>query len=160
MNKIRLISIGTTLGAFLVPVLVGCGSTGTTVRTTTPPSGWPVERSAVLVTAEFGEMRRGLRHLGIDLAAAAGTPVRATADGEVIFAGKDGRYGRTVLMDHGPGYRTRFAHLKKIETKKGDWVRRGDLIGKVGKTGNASGPHLHYEVIKNGRHVNPRSYLN
>ncbi len=112
------------------------------------------------MTAEFGVPRGGSRHEGIDLAAPAGTPVRATGDGTVITAGKDGRYGKSVVIDYGGGFRTRYAHLKKIETKKGKRVRRGDLIGKVGKSGNASGAHLHYEVLKNGVPVDPRPYLN
>ena len=123
------------------------------------PSGWPVERAKVVVTAEFGVPRGGSRHQGIDLAAPAGTPVRTTADGTVVAAGKDGRYGKTVVVDHGAGFRTRYAHLKKIETKKGKRVKRGDQIGRVGKSGNASGAHLHYEVLKNGVPVDPRAYL-
>ena len=85
--------------------------------------------------------------------------MRTTADGTVVAAGKDGRYGKTVVVDHGAGFRTRYAHLKKIETKKGKRVKRGDQIGRVGKSGNASGAHLHYEVLKNGTPVNPRAYL-
>lgn len=111
------------------------------------------------MTAEFGVPRGGSHHQGIDLAASAGTPVWATADGTVVVAGKDGRYGKTVLIDHGGGFRTRYAHLKKIEVKKGKRVERGDTIGRVGKSGNASGAHLHYEVIKNGAPVNPRGYF-
>ncbi len=123
------------------------------------PNGWPVERSRVVVTAEFGVPRGHSRHEGIDLAAPAGTPVRSTADGRVIVAEKDGRYGRTVVIDHGDGYRTRYAHLKKIETSEGRRVERGELIGRVGKSGNASGTHLHYEVLRNGVPVDPRAFL-
>ncbi len=123
------------------------------------PSGWPVAQAKAAVSAEFGVPRGSSRHEGIDFAAPAGTPVRATADGTVVVAGRDGRYGRTVLIDHGGGFKTRFAHLKKIETKRGRRVERGDTIGRVGKSGNASGAHLHYEVIKNGVPVNPRVYL-
>lgn len=136
----------------------GCGG-GRVISEGSAPSGWPVERSRVVVTAEFGEPRGGARHQGIDLAAPAGTAVRATADGTVIFAGRDGRYGKTVVIDHGGGFHTRYAHLKGIDTAKGKRVRRGDRIGKVGKTGNASGTHLHYEVLRNGVAVNPRAYL-
>lgn len=111
------------------------------------------------MTAEFGVPRGGSHHQGIDLAALAGTPVWATADGTVVAAGKDGSYGKTVLIDHGGGFRTRYAHLKKIEVKKGKRVERGDTIGRVGKSGNASGAHLHYEVLRNGVPVDPRLYL-
>lgn len=138
---------------------MGCASGRTTQQTRAIPSGWPVARSEVVVTAEFGSPRGGARHQGIDLAAPKGTPVRATADGRVVFAGKDGRYGKTVVVDHGAGWTTRYAHLKKIETGKGKRVGRGDLIGRVGKSGNASGAHLHYEVLRNGVPVDPRAYL-
>jgi murein DD-endopeptidase MepM/ murein hydrolase activator NlpD len=118
-----------------------------------------VAREKAVVTAEFGIPRGGSRHEGIDLAAPAGTPVWATADGTVVDTGRGGRFGKTVVIDHGAGYRTRYAHLKKIDTEKGKRVKRGDVIGRVGKSGNASGPHLHYEVLKNGVPVNPRGYL-
>jgi murein DD-endopeptidase MepM/ murein hydrolase activator NlpD len=143
----------------LVAALSGCASSSKQQSSFKSPSGWPVAPAKVLVTAEFGVPRGSSRHQGIDLAAPAGTPIRATADGKVFFAGKDGRYGRTVLIDHGGGYRTRYAHLKKIDTKRGKRVRRGDQIGRVGKSGNASGAHLHYEVLENGTPVNPRAYL-
>jgi murein DD-endopeptidase MepM/ murein hydrolase activator NlpD len=118
-----------------------------------------VAPAKVVVTAEFGALRGRSGHEGIDLAALSGTSVWATADGAVVVAGKERRYGKTVVIDHGSGYRTRYAHLKKIETKKGKRVRRGDVIGRVGKSGNASGAHLHYEVLKNGVPVNPRGFL-
>ena len=137
----------------------GCASGGPKHPAVEVPSGWPVERSKVVVSAEFGALRGNSRHQGIDLAAPAGTPVRSTADGTVLFAGKNGRYGKTVVVDHGAGFVTRYAHLKKIETKKGKLVKRGDIIGRVGKSGNASGTHLHYEVLKNGVPVDPRLYL-
>jgi murein DD-endopeptidase MepM/ murein hydrolase activator NlpD len=143
----------------LLLLLAGCASSKLAGRATTVPVGWPVERSSVVVTAEFGSPRGGSRHQGIDLAAPAGTPVRVTADGRVVVAERDGRYGRTVVVDHGAGYRTRYAHLKRIETSVGKRLRRGDVIGRVGKSGSASGAHLHYEVIRNGVQVNPRGYL-
>ncbi len=140
-------------------LLVGCASSKSAIRGPAAPSGWPVERSIVVVTAEFGSPRGGSHHQGIDLAAPAGTPVRVTADGKVVIAERDGRYGRTIVVDHGGGFRTRYAHLKRIEVKDGKRVRHGDVIGRVGSSGNASGAHLHYEVLKNGVPVNPRPYL-
>ncbi len=145
--------------AVLLVATAACSSSRPATPASTIPSGWPVAYGTVTVTAEFGVPRGASRHEGIDLAAPAGTPVTATAAGKVVFAGKDGRYGKTVVIDHGGGYRTRYAHLKKIETKKGKRVERGDVIGRVGKSGNASGAHLHYEVLKNGVAVNPRGYL-
>lgn len=143
----------------LVVALQACASGRSTQQRSEIPSGWPVERSKVVVTAEFGVPRGHSRHEGIDLAAPAGTPVRSTGDGRVIVAEKDGSYGRTVVVDHGGGIRTRYAHLKKIEISEGRRVERGDLIGRVGKSGNASGTHLHYEVLRNGVPVDPRAYL-
>lgn len=143
----------------LTLILQACASGKHSQQQVEVPSGWPVAPAKVVVTAEFGAPRGSSRHEGIDLAAPAGTPVWATADGRVVSAGKDGRYGKTVVIDHGSGFRTRYAHLKKIETKRGKRVERGDTIGRVGKSGNASGAHLHYEVLRNGVPVNPRVYL-
>jgi len=143
----------------LALMLQACASGGHRQQQEEIPAGWPVAPTKVVVTAEFGVPRGSSRHEGIDLAAPAGTPVWATADGRVVSAGKDGRYGKTVVVDHGSGFRTRYAHLKKIETKQGKRVERGNTIGRVGKSGNASGPHLHYEVLRNGVPVNPRVYL-
>lgn len=146
--------------AGLLVAMAACSSGRPAGPASRVPSGWPVAYGTITVTAEFGVPRGASRHEGIDLAAPAGTPVRATAPGKVVFAGKDGRYGRTVVIDHGGGFMTRYAHLKKIETKKGKRVDRGELIGRVGKSGNASGAHLHYEVLRNGVPVDPRGYLN
>jgi len=143
----------------LAVILQACASGRQYQQPSNVPSGWPVELAKLVVTAEFGVPRGSSRHEGIDLAAPAGTPVRTTADGTVVVTGKDGHYGRTILIDHGGGFRTRYAHLKRIDTKQGKRVRRGDQIGRVGKSGNASGAHLHYEVLKNGVPVNPRVYL-
>ena len=146
----------------LLGLIIGvqaCASGRPVQPSTEVPAGWPVVPSKVVVTAEFGVPRGSSRHEGIDLAAPAGTPVWATADGTIVVAAKDGRYGKTVVIDHGAGYKTRYAHLKKIETKQGKRVKRGDTIGRVGKSGNASGAHLHYEVLRNGVPVNPRKYF-
>ena len=83
----------------------------------------------------------------------------ATADGRVTFAGKSGAYGRLVVIDHGGGWETRYAHLHRIGVDDGDRVRRGDRLGTVGHSGNASGDHLHYEVRRHGVPVDPRPTL-
>lgn len=98
-------------------------------------------------------------HPGVDFASTIGTPFRATADGHVIFAGKNGGYGLTIKIDHGNEFVTVYGHCNKILVKKGDAVKRGDVIGEIGSTGRSTGPHLHYEVHKQGRAVNPRPYL-
>jgi murein DD-endopeptidase MepM/ murein hydrolase activator NlpD len=85
--------------------------------------------------------------------------VWATADGKVVVAERDGAYGRTVVIDHGNGFSTRYAHLRRIKVARGDRVRWGDTVGTVGKSGRASGSHLHYEVRRNGAPLDPRPYL-
>lgn len=94
-------------------------------------------------------------HLGTDYGAPTGTLVWTTARGQVAYAGRKGGYGKLVEIVHPNGYRTRYAHLSKILVRKGQLVQQKDIIGKVGATGLATGPHLHYEIIKDGRHINP-----
>ncbi len=99
-------------------------------------------------------------HTGIDFAAAIGTPIYATADGvvdqvDVNFSG----YGKSVSIDHGFGYRTRYAHMHGFAVRQGQHVKRGELIGYVGTTGLSTAPHLHYEVFINGAHVDPIHYF-
>jgi len=118
-----------------------------------------VTGSKVVITSEFGSPRGHTRHQGVDLSAPAGTAVRATADGTVVFAGRSGAYGRTVLIDHGGGWKTRYAHLKRIKVEHGKRVTRGTIVGTVGHSGNASGAHLHYEVLRGGAPIDPRPYL-
>ena len=98
-------------------------------------------------------------HPGVDISANAGSPVVATGSGRVVFAGRESGYGRLVEVDHGHGYRTRYAHLAGTNVRVGQQVERGDLLGEVGRTGLATGPNLHYEVLVNERPVNPRAYI-
>jgi murein DD-endopeptidase MepM/ murein hydrolase activator NlpD len=99
-------------------------------------------------------------HSGIDLAANRGTPVRASGKGKVVFAAySQGGYGNMVKIDHGFGFFTIYAHLNKIGVEKGSTVTRGQVIGQVGSTGRSTGPHLHYEVHRNGKPVNPLKYM-
>ena len=98
-------------------------------------------------------------HEGIDFTAPAGTPVKATGDGEVVETQKLGPQGIKVVIDHGYGYKTVYAHLETFTVKPKQKVKRGDIIGKVGSTGLSVAPHLHYEVHKNGKPVNPINYF-
>ena len=145
--------------AILILGILGCASGRRATDVETVPSGWPVPRASAVVTSEFGAPRGKSHHEGIDLSAPAGTPVTATADGVIGFAGRSGDFGRLVIVDHGAGWQTRYAHLKRIKVKKGKKVARGDVIGTIGKSGNATGNHLHYEVRRHGRTVDPRPYL-
>jgi len=95
-------------------------------------------------------------HPGLDFAAPAGTPIYATANGTVEFAGNRGDgYGNNVIINHGYGYKTLFGHMFKIKARSGQRVTRGEVIGWVGSTGKSTGPHCHYEVIKNGNKIDP-----
>ena len=125
------------------------------------PSLWPV---AGRISSPFGERAdpfssEGAVHSGVDLEAHPGTPVRATADGIVSFAEWSGHYGKLVIVDHGNGMQTYYAHLSRFDVIAGQEIRRGDLVGKSGGTGRTTGPHLHYEVRIAGTPVNPYPYL-
>ncbi|WP_183614907.1 M23 family metallopeptidase [Novosphingobium hassiacum] len=98
-------------------------------------------------------------HKGIDLAAATGTPIRASADGVVEKADWFGGYGLFVELDHGGAMETRYGHMSRVAVAEGQQVRKGDIIGYVGTTGRSTGPHLHYEVRVNGEAVNPVPYM-
>ncbi len=101
-------------------------------------------------------------HRGIDLAVDEGVPVRAAADGRVVFAGQGGDYGKLVRLDHGNGIETRYAHNSALKVEDGDLVRRGRVIALAGHTGRVKGnpgDHLHYEVWVKGQPVSPRKYL-
>ncbi|MDD2482075.1 MAG: M23 family metallopeptidase [Lutispora sp.] len=110
------------------------------------------------ITSRFGR-RWGRLHEGIDIAAPVGTAVKAADGGEVIFAGTSGTYGKLIKVDHGGGFVTYYGHLSKINVKVGAKVYKGQNIGSVGNTGRSTGPHLHFEIRKNGSPVNPSKYL-
>ncbi len=125
------------------------------------PNMWP---SRGLMTSHFGSRNspwtgRTSQHQGVDIAAPTGTPVKAPADGVVTFADYDGAYGKTIVISHGYGITTRYAHLSAIGVDVGQQVKRNTLIGNVGSTGRSTGPHLHYEVHISGIPTNPRNYL-
>lgn len=119
---------------------------------------WPVRGT---ITSRF--KASGRRHDGIDVAAPRGTPVKAAADGVVELSGKglDGfsGYGRIVLIRHGSGLRTLYAHTSKVFVRPGQCVARGQEIAEVGSSGNATGPHLHFEVQRAGRSIDPLYFL-
>ena len=97
-------------------------------------------------------------HKGMDFKAATGTPIYASGNGKVVLAQRSATFGKVVYIDHGFGYRTIYAHMSKMATRKGRKVKRGDIIGYVGNTGRSVGSHLHYEVHKNGRALNPINF--
>ena len=132
------------------------------------PAIMPIAKGQCQLVSGFGTryhpvLRYSRPHTGVDLAAKTGTPIYATADGTVTEAGRNvqnrGGYGVICVINHGFGYQTLYAHLIEVKARVGQKVKRGELIGWVGSTGLSSGPHLHYEVILNGRHVNPVYYF-
>jgi len=98
-------------------------------------------------------------HSGIDITAPQGSRVLATADGVVEFAGWHGDYGKTVIIRHPSGYLTLYGHLSQIDVKEGQRVKAGDVVGRVGSTGRSTGPHLHYEVIRGSKPIDPSKFL-
>lgn len=98
-------------------------------------------------------------HNGLDFSAPKGTPVYATGDGIIIMAHRSTSYGKVIYIDHGHGYETRYAHLSSFIVRPGDRVKRGHIIGYVGSTGTSQSSHLHYEVLVNGKHVNPINFF-
>jgi murein DD-endopeptidase MepM/ murein hydrolase activator NlpD len=98
-------------------------------------------------------------HPGLDFKGKVGDPVKCTASGKVIFTGKAGGYGNCVRIQHLGNIETWYGHLSRINVHEGQHVTVGDVIGKVGSTGRSTGPHLHYEVRRNGKPVNPVQYL-
>lgn len=121
-----------------------------------PTEGW--------ISSPFGKRSspftgRKEFHKGLDIANHKGTSILATANGVIIFAGQKRNMGNVLVIDHGHGIITRYAHLDEMLKKRGDKVKRGDIIGHMGSTGRSTGPHLHYEVRLNGVPVNPQKYI-
>ena len=126
---------------------------------------WPVAVSGTVITSNYGIREHPIQgvvklHQGLDIGGADyGAPIVAALDGVVSYAGELGSYGNCVMIDHGNGITTLYAHGQKILTEKGKQVKQGDLIMEVGSTGNSTGPHLHLEVRKNGTILNPQNYV-
>ncbi|MDR1360097.1 MAG: M23 family metallopeptidase [Deltaproteobacteria bacterium] len=125
------------------------------------PSIWPVKG---YLTSGFGYRSnpftgRGSMHQGIDISNRIGTPVWAPARGSVTFAGPDGAYGISVIIDHGNDLVTRYSHLQQALVKVGQYVQRSEVIASLGNTGRSTGPHLHYEILVKGVPVNPLRYI-
>lgn len=131
------------------------------VDPTAIPSIWPVRGP---ITAGFGQRMdpfsgEGAFHAGLDISAPYGTDVEAAAEGLVFYAGPDQGYGNEILIDHGYGIKTKYGHLSQISVVVGQEVKRGEVIGAVGTSGKATGPHLHYEVLVQETPVNPSRFL-
>jgi len=126
------------------------------------PHAWPTEGG--WVSSGFGPRIDPFSgtpaiHNGVDIANHFGAPVHAASRGIVTFAGKMDDFGFVVDIEHGYGYRTRYAHLSGLDVKVGDVIDDGQMLGRIGSTGHSTGPHLHYEVRKNGKLINPKAFL-
>lgn len=126
------------------------------------PSGWPVKRG--FISSLFGTRTdpftgRRTRHTGVDFAALSGTDVLAVAGGVVAYAGTRSGYGRVVEINHGNGYVTRYAHNSRNLVRIGERVVKGQTIALVGKSGRATGSHVHFEVMVDGRRIDPHQYI-
>ncbi|HVE93492.1 MAG TPA: M23 family metallopeptidase [Acidimicrobiales bacterium] len=145
------------LSAALSKASSGRASRGGTFEGKVSGSGlaWPVRGP---VTSEYG-YRWGRQHAGIDVGAGTGTPIYAAKSGTVIHSGTMGGYGNVVIIDHGGGFTTLYAHQSRLGSREGQSVNQGQVIGYVGSTGNSTGPHLHFETRVNGSAQNPRRYL-
>ena len=172
---------GLTLGQMLQTALVGAAPPPALVA---PPSAATASQGVSHVPAVGGDLgvgpvvrplpsavgsRYGSRlhpihgdvrmHHGVDLGAATGSPIRAFAAGTVVFSGPRGGYGNLIEIDHGNGITTRYAHQSANDVRPGQVVAAGDVIGRVGATGTATGPHLHFEIRRDGASIDPAPYL-
>ena len=156
LNAIKTVSLNSVGGRFSPNTFPGMIDDPNAI-----PSIWPVHGR---LTAGFGQRMDPFSgeeafHPGIDIADALGTDVVATGDGLVIEAEPDAGYGRSILIDHGDGITTRYAHLSRIFVVVGEQVKQGEIIGAIGMSGRTTGPHLHYEVRIHGTPVNPGRFL-
>jgi len=142
----RVIVKGTSVNRLSGAMRVASRGTGGTIGL-----DWPVYGS---ITQPYGG-----GHTGLDIAGSTGTPIKAAAGGTVILAGYQGGYGKFVIIDHGNGIVTRYAHCASLMVSEGQQVSRGQVIATRGSTGHSTGPHLHFEVLENGSFRNPMSYL-
>ena len=127
------------------------------------PSIYPLKKGVGNKTSNYGyrhhpKSQKRKFHTGVDIAAYSGAEIYATADGIVESAGWTGGYGNYVVIKHSDDYKTAYAHQSKVLVQKGDAIKCGDIIGRVGNTGRSTGPHLHYEVIYKEKKVNPEKF--
>ena len=137
-------------------------------RLNSMPAIMPVKKNECKLVSGFGSRYHPIlhyrrQHTGVDLTARKGTKIYATGDGVVEVSGRNAKgfsgYGIVVVVNHGNGFKTLYAHMNDVSVKQGQKVKRGELLGHVGSTGLAQGPHLHYEVIQNGKKVDPVYYF-
>lgn len=128
------------------------------------PAIQPIEKGKGRIVSGYGMrfhpiLKYRRMHWGIDISAPTGTPIYATGDGIIKSVGRKGGYGKTCIINHGYGYQTLYGHMKTFIAKRGQKVKRGEIIGYVGNTGLSRAPHIHYEVIYNNKKINPVNYF-
>ncbi len=126
------------------------------------PAGWPVKNG--WISSRYGERTdpfsgKRTHHDGLDFVGKRGSDVLSVANGVVVWAGNRGGYGKTVEIDHGNGYQTRYAHNDSLVVQPGDTIKAGQVVAKLGSTGRAEAPHVHFEVLQNGHSVNPSRFV-
>jgi murein DD-endopeptidase MepM/ murein hydrolase activator NlpD len=149
LSNATVLLTGTTRLRFLLAGLVCIATSSCSIPR------WPVEGP---MTSPYGVRLRGVLpeiHRGVDVYVPEGTPVLAMKDGDVVFAGAWGSYGLAIVVQHGGGVRSLYAHLSTVEVSAGQRISGRDVIGRSGSTGNATGPHLHFEVLRDGFAVDP-----
>lgn len=161
----RRLPAGTVFSVALRPVVTRPAMATSAALATLPgtmPASMPV--AAYGITSGFGMRQHPIlgvwrSHAGLDLAASYGSPIVATSDGMVSTAGWQGGYGLLVTLDHGGGLQTRYGHMSRLNVQPGQQVSKGSVIGYVGSSGLATGPHLHYEIRLNGLAINPATHI-
>jgi murein DD-endopeptidase MepM/ murein hydrolase activator NlpD len=121
------------------------------------PRRWPLDEHGLVTRGQVAEGSSDETHPGIDIAVAMGTPIRAAGGGTVTKTGRDAEYGLFVLLTHTDGYQTMYGHASRLLVAEGDEVNAGQVIALSGSTGRSSAPHLHFEIRRNGRSVDPRT---
>jgi len=155
VNQIMAPLMVTLLEQLLAQQVAGQDKVHNEIQTQAPPSR-PTPQGMPIKGRLTQRAHKG--HMALDFGAPVGTPVRATMDGKVVYAGWNNQgYGKLVIVENGP-YRTYFAHLSKIPVQVGQSVRAGEIVGKSGNTGNSTGPHLHYEVRRHGKAIDPTKF--
>ncbi len=164
LDQLHALRTSALSGATMVGLTMGLTRNATTadwIKANAAPNLWPVDGP---ITGSFGERidpfnGEGAFHSGVDIGSSYGAQIIAPANGVVTFTDVMGGYGKAIMIDHGNGISTRYAHLSGFAVTPGQHVHRGDVIGYVGESGRSTGPHLHYEVRINDIPVNPYKYL-
>jgi murein DD-endopeptidase MepM/ murein hydrolase activator NlpD len=123
------------------------------------PRHWPLDERGIVTRGTVGDSADAEQHTGLDIAVAAGTPIRASGGGVVVQAGEDPEYGLNVLLSHPDGYESMYGHASRLLVNTGDTVPAGQVVALSGSTGRSTAPHLHFEIRHDGRSIDPRTLV-